>query len=251
MVADDSGAGGDGAVLRAARARVLTALGIEFNDPGLFERALVHLSYVKDHNGDPLTSNERLEFLGDAVLQLAVSEYLYQRWPERDEGELSTMRAAVVRATSLAKAGEALGLLDALRLGTGLVASNPRGQRSVVASAFEALMGAVLVDHGWETARAIALRLLAARLTETACRDVRNYKGELQELTQERFHCPPEYVLLLADGPAHNRRFEVEVRLQGRSLAHGSGQSKKDAEQEAAGGALTMLQASDEATSAV
>lgn len=249
MLPEHPPADSDDARLRAARERVLASLGVEFHDPALFSQALVHLSYVKDRNGDPLTSNERLEFLGDAVLQLAVSQYLFERWPTRDEGELSTRRAAAVRATSLAKVGEALGLLDALQLGSGLVADNPRGRRSVVASAFEAVIGAVLIDQGWATAREVALRLLAPRLTDHVAPETRNYKGELQELTQDRYHCPPEYVLLLADGPPHNRRFQVEVRVQDRALAYGTGQSKKDAEQEAAQAALSQLQCGTDATS--
>lgn len=232
------------AVERAVAADALARrLGVVFNDPELFAQALRHISVVAERGEDPLRANERLELLGDAVLGLAVSEYLYRALPERGEGELTVLRSFVVRGTALAAAARRIGLEEALEVGRSARVVTARGWRSILASGFEALMGAVYLDQGWETARAVALRLLEPQVAEALNRAERNYKGELQELTQVRGGRAPTYVTVATEGPPHQPVFVVEVRLGQRVLGRGRAGSKKDAEQAAARAALAALAA--------
>ncbi len=224
------------------RARVEAALQVTFRDPALLAQALTHVSLTRELDQDDLASNERLEFLGDAVIQLAVSEHLFRTVPDGDEGVLSTCRAAVVRKSALARVAREIHLEEALRLGRSMAEVSARGLRTIAASALEAVLGAVLLDQGWETARACALRILEPRLREAPGRLPANWKGDLQEWTQERLRVTPAYRLVDSAGPGHERRFEVEVWLGDQALASGRGASKKEAEQEAAATALRRLQ---------
>lgn len=207
-------------------------LGHHFADPGLLRLALTHRSWCAEHPAEP--SNERLEFLGDAVVGLAVTGHIYQRYPELSEGELAKVRASVVNTTSLATVGAELGLGPALRLGRGEDHSGGRSKESILADAFEAVLGAVLLDAGWDVARDLVVSLLEAEIEESSDRPGgSDYKTLLQELSARLGRGAPAY-LIDGSGPDHDRRFLATVVVDGERLGRGSGTSKKRAEQDAA-----------------
>ena len=212
-----------------------------FEQPALLARALIHRSY-KNENEEVVGDNERLEFLGDAVLELIVSHRLLKIFPDMEEGELSRARSRIVRAETLAEVGRDLGLGEILRLGRGEVGTGGRGKTTVLADALEALVGAVYLDSGLEETTRVVENLLAALfcwpgplLTE------RDPKSRLQVWAQEQGSPVPVYELLEEAGPAHEKRFVVGVTVGGQQLASGAGKSKKDAETEAAALALESL----------
>jgi len=217
-------------------------LGISFNDPSLLEQALVHSSYINENLGFVLTSNERLEFLGDAVLGLIVAEKLYQDFPHSAEGEMTRLRAALVRGNTLARVARTIKLGDYLYLGKGEEASGGRRKPANLAGALEAMIAAIFLDQGLTITKDFILRLFDEELEKIAGRGARvDYKSQLQELIQSREQQTPVYQLVEAVGPDHDRRFIVEVRAGGTVLGKGSGKSKKAAETEAAGAALEQL----------
>ncbi len=220
-------------------------LGISFNDPSLLEQALVHSSYVNENPGFALASNERLEFLGDAVLGLVVAEKLYQDFPHSDEGEMTRLRAALVRGGTLARVARTIGLGDYLYLGKGEEVSGGRRKPANLAGALEAMIAAIFLDQGSITIRDFILRLFNEELQRVASQEARvDYKSQLQELIQAREQPTPTYQLVEAVGPDHDRRFTVEVRVDDTVLGKGSGKSKKAAETEAARSALEQLSTS-------
>ena len=215
-------------------------LGISFNDPPLLEQALVHSSYVNENPGS--ASNERLEFLGDAVLGLVVAEKLYQGFPHSAEGEMTRLRAALVRGGTLARVARTIGLGDYLYLGKGEEISGGRRKPANLAGALEAVIAAIFLDQGSITIRDFILRLFNEELQRVASQEARvDYKSQLQELIQSREQQTPAYQLLEAMGPDHDRRFTVEVRVGDTVLGRGSGKSKKAAETAAARAALEQL----------
>lgn len=207
-------------------------IGHRFGDPSLLEVALSHRSWCAEHPGHP--SNERLEFLGDAVLGLVVTDALFERFPDEPEGQLAKARAAVVSAATLADVGSAMGLGEDLRLGKGEAASGGAEKSSILADAVEAVIGAVYLDGGLEPARALVIRQLDRRITEAASRPgARDYKTRLQELAAADGHRPPAYEIT-ESGPDHLKRFHATVRIGGDIRGTGDGSSKKEAEQRAA-----------------
>ncbi|MEZ4308541.1 MAG: ribonuclease III [Polyangiaceae bacterium] len=213
-------------------------LGIETPTAHL-EEALTHPSYANEHRGSA-RDNQRLEFLGDAVLGLCVSELLMDRFPEAREGELSLMRASLVNTDALADWARAISLGDALRLGRGADAAGERQQKNVLADAVEALVGAAYLDHGLEAARKLARTIIADPLERLASGPAleRDPKSELQERVQARGGSSPRYRVVEAIGPDHSREFLIAVEVDGQPLGEGRGRSKKRAEQEAARTAL-------------
>jgi ribonuclease-3 len=218
------------------------SLGITFNNISLLAQALVHSSYVNENPGLAPTSNERLEFLGDAVLGLVVAERLYQDFPQFTEGQMTRLRAALVRRETLARMAQAIGLGDHLYLGKGEETSGGRQKPVNLAGAIEAVIGAIFLDQGLAQARDFALRLLEADLQKAVTRgDIIDYKSELQELIQAREQQTPTYHVIESTGPEHDKRFTVEVKVGDTLLGRGSGKSKKAAESEAARVALEKL----------
>jgi ribonuclease III len=211
------------------------ALGHCFVRPEQLALALTHSSA-----GEPV-NNETLEYLGDAVLALAVSDLLMRRFPDAREGELSKMRAALVNAAMLAAKGRELDLGRWLRLGKGEERSGGRDKDSILAGAYEAVLGAVYLDAGFEPARAMIEGHFAAAVGEPAGVAARDWKTQLQELTQRLFRETPAYTLVEESGPDHEKRFVSEIRLRGEACGRGTGRSKKTAEQAAALEALTRL----------
>jgi len=192
---------------------------------------LTHSSYANELG--EIEDNERLEFLGDAVLDLALADFLYRRFPKRDEGELSKIRAVVVSRPVLAQAARRLELESHLLLGKGEELAGGRERPSILAAALEALFGAVFLSHGYEQARALAERLLGQEAERYAAARSPDYKSLLQELGQRRYGALPAYDLVQSEGPEHDKVFTVSVELGG-SKAVGRGRSKKEAEQAAA-----------------
>ncbi len=213
-------------------------LGYSFSDTDLLTRALTHVSYGR---GKQDGHNETLEFLGDAVLDLAVSDLLMRRFPEKTEGDLSKMRASLVNAAALAEKATQLNLGESLRMGKGEERSGGRTKQSILAGVFEALLGAVYWDGGYEPARRIVERYFASDIQEGAP-EQQDYKTRLQEISQMLFHEPPVYKLVAESGPDHEKRFVTEIFVGGKVLGRGEGKSKKQAEQEAARQALARLQ---------
>jgi ribonuclease-3 len=213
-------------------------LGIMFNDTSLLEQALVHTSYVNENPGLNLTSNERLEFLGDAILGLIIAEELFQRFPDLSEGEMTKIRSSVVRRDALSRVAKAISLGDYLYLGKGEEASGGRRKPANLASALEAIIAAIFLDQGLIAARDFVLRAAGQKLNKGTELD---YKSRLQELLQARQQLKPVYQVIAIAGPAHDRTFTVEVRVGGKILGKGSGKSKKAAETKAARSALARL----------
>jgi len=220
-------------------------LGISFNDPSLLEQALVHSSYINENPDFALASNERLEFLGDAVLGLIVAEKLYQDFPHSTEGEMTRLRAALVRRETLARMARTIKLGDYLYLGKGEETSGGRRKPANLAGALEAMIAAIFLDQGSIATRDFILGLFNEELQRVTSQRARNdYKSQLQELIQAREQQIPAYQLVEARGPDHDRRFTVEVRVGDTVLGKGSGKSKKAAETEAARTALEQLSTS-------
>ncbi|QAA76293.1 MAG: Ribonuclease III [Candidatus Bipolaricaulis sibiricus] len=208
---------------------VLAQLGLDLPD-GLLRTALTHDSYANEHGGD---DNERLEFLGDAVLDLAVADISFHLYPDQDEGELSKLRAVAVSRPVLAEVAAELGLGNLLLVGKGADEGGARTRPSVLASALEAVFGAVFLRHGYAPARTLADTLLGPRISAGASVHAPDYKSLLQELGQARFGALPQYEVIAAEGPEHKKVFAVRASLPA-GEAIGRGRSKKEAEQAAA-----------------
>ena len=224
--------------------RLQKELGYSFSDTGLLLRCLTHVSYGR---GKEDSHNETLEFLGDAVLDLAVSDVLMRRFPEKSEGDLSKMRASLVNAAVLAGKGAQLNLGELLRMGKGEERSGGRKKKSILAGAFEALLGGIYWDGGYDPARRVVERYFSSDIEEKQLGQ-HDYKTRLQEISQMLFHAPPVYRLVAETGPDHEKRFATEIVIAGKVLGRGEGRSKKQAEQEAASKALKELQQSREAS---
>jgi ribonuclease-3 len=217
-------------------------LGVSFNDLSQLRLALMHSSYVNENPDSALAANERLEFLGDAVLELVITEKLYRDLPQASEGEMTKLRAALVSRDTLAQLARAAGLGAHLYLGKGEEASGGRDKSANLASALEAVVAATFLDQNLPTARNLILRLLEKELEKVINQGGPvNYKTQLQELVQARGQPLPVYHLLEAKGPEHEPQFTVEVRSGDTVLGQGLGKSKKQAEAEAARAALESL----------
>lgn len=216
-------------------------LGYNFRDASLLIRALTHSSFSYERSGDSRVSNEILEFLGDAVLNLAVAAYLVRHFPDRDEGDLSKMRAELVNERTLARIAGRIGLEASLRIGKSARVVQEGIPPSILADGVEALVGAVFQDGGYAAATEIVLRLLEPFLREGTFVQGTDYKTQLQEYTQKRDRSLPEYRLEGARGPEHLRVFESSVWIGGKRMGSGTGRSVKASEQEAARWALERL----------
>jgi len=206
----------------------------KFSDANLLNKALTHKSYANEKN-IKLKHNERMEFLGDSVLDVLVSKHLFEKFNEYSEGKLSKIRAAVVNESCLAKLAENIYLGDYLLLGKGENNSGGRKKASILADAFEALAGAVFLDGGLEAASGIFLPMLIDEIEQT-CESwsFRDFKSELQEYTQDKLDCIPNYKVVREIGPDHAKKFEVIVTVKNVIYGKGLGRTKKEAEQAAA-----------------
>ena len=224
-----------------------TRLGLPVVDRALLERALVHGSFTNEHPDAPTGSNERLEYLGDAVVSLVVSEALYERHPEEDEGALTARRSALVSTQALARMAGRLGLDELIVLGQGAERTGERRRASVLAATFEAVVAAVYLDQGFATVRAWLTGLLADLLdAKIPVASLKSPKSRLQEISYVRWGAPPAYRLVSAVGPDHAKRYVVDVLVGDRTLGRGEGGNRRNAETEAAAHALEVLEVTRE-----
>lgn len=215
------------------------ALGYEFKDKGLLMEALTHKSYYYEHRSRCKSYNERLEFLGDSVLALMVSEKLYGITPPMDEARMSKVKSYVVKASILSEAAERLSMGRLLLIGKGEEETGGRAKASLLANAMEAVIGAVFLDAGYRESRNLVMGLIGQRLDEALkSGEFHDYKTDLQEISQEEHAVLPEYKVISESGEEHSKVFTVEVSVKGRSLGKGAGKSKKEAQQNAAREAL-------------
>lgn len=218
---------------------LIKRLGVAWRDEELLAQALTHSSFTYESRQNGVKNNQRLEFLGDAVLELAVSDFMYRNNPDRDEGELTKLRAAVVCEPSLARVAMELELGLCLKMGRGEERSGGRERPSILADAFEALLGAIYLDQGLKCASELAVRFLSPVIEDVMeGRLERDFKTELQEKVQQRGGEQVQYAILKEEGPDHHKTFTAGVIFRGRVIGKGAGRSKKDAEQQAAKSAL-------------
>jgi len=215
-------------------------LGYEFRDRPLLLLALCHRSYTNEKGWPLIESNERLEFLGDSVVELAVTHLLYEDFPEYPEGELTKVRAPLVQRRGLARAAERLGLGDYVLLGRGEETTGGRRKQSILADTFEAVVGALYMDGGFDVARGMVISCLEGMLHEIIKWGAGDYKSELQELAAKRVGGKPRYSVR-EEGPDHYKTFHATVQVGGKSYGPVTGSSKKEAEQGAARVALLKL----------
>lgn len=217
-------------------------MGVAFGDLSLLDEALTHPSYTNEAKV-AMPHNERLEFLGDAVLELASSTYLYAHFPACSEGELTKMRASLVQSETLARLARRLDLGGYLRFGRGELLGGGADRQNNLENAFEAVIGAVYLDGGWEAAQDYVARQLAAEVQLVQRTHVmRDYKTTLQEHVQQKRHASVAYELVDESGPDHDKRFTTRVLIGGQPMGEGTGRSKKEAEQQAAAAALSRIQ---------
>jgi ribonuclease-3 len=210
-------------------------IGINFIRPELLEQAFVHRSYINEHRDYELEHNERLEFLGDAVLELVVTDYLFGKYPERSEGELTSFRAALVNTVTLSETADELKLNDYLLLSKGEARDNGRARQAILADTFEAVIGAIYLDQGYEAARGFIAKQLFNKTEEIVKKNLwQDPKSVFQEKAQENMSITPSYQVMKAVGPDHNKRFTIGLYLANELVAEGEGHSKQEAEQEAA-----------------
>jgi len=217
-------------------------LGIKFKDSSLLGKSLVHRSYLNENQGTETDSNERLEYLGDAVLGFVVAEKLYKDFPDYDEGRMTRLRSILVRRETLARIARCINLGEYLFLGKGEDTSGGRNKSANLACALEAVIAAVYLDQGMTKTRKMIIRLLEEEWRKAIKKPAAiDYKSRLQELIQSREQRIPSYHVTGTSGPDHIKTFSVEVRLGDRVLGAGSGKSKKEAETEAAREALEQI----------
>jgi ribonuclease-3 len=224
--------------------RLSQVLGITFHDERLLQSALIHRSFFHEHpeRADGLSSNERLEFLGDAVLNFLTAAWLYTRFPQQSEGDLTRLRAALVKRSTLAGFARQLNLGDYLRISRGAESLAARKHETLLSDGFEAVVGAIYLDQGIETVRAFVEPFLEREIdTIVAAHGGTDYRTRLQALLQQQHGVTPEYRTVTVTGPAHRAHFTVEVLLEERRIGLGSGATKQAAAQEAARTALEYL----------
>jgi ribonuclease-3 len=218
-------------------------LGVAFKDRALLRQALIHKSLTNDLGESGLGSNERLEFLGDSVVGMLVSEQLYRAYPERDEGQLTLLRSALVRASSLADWARELDLGAFVMVGRGESRAGGRNRDALLSSAFEAVLGAVYVDRGFRAAKVLLTRFLKQDLAQVGQRQVVDAKSRLQQVSQARFSVTPTYEVIDVSGAGHSPVFTIRVLAGGSVSAVAEGRSKQTAQQTAAAEALATIEA--------
>ncbi len=215
--------------------RLEKKIGYRFNDRSLLRTALSHLSWVNERGGDYNDSNERLEFLGDAVLDLVVSDYLFARFESAREGKLTRLKSSIVSRSALAEQANRIELEKFVIYSRDNFSEFERGKQTMVSNSLEAVIGAIYLDGGLEAARSFVFeKILDGGKCEVGYDDFQEAKNRLLHLAQVNFHCQPSYRIVTINGPEHAREFVCEVSVAGRLMGSGSGASKKDAEKTAA-----------------
>lgn len=218
-------------------------IGYTFNNQSLLKKALTHSSFANENKSVEWSNNERLEFLGDSVLNLVVSEYVYKNFPNDPEGELTKLRASIVCESSLAYAAKKLNLGDYLLLGKGEETTGGRYRNSIQADAFEALIGSIYLDGGLESSRQFIMNVLKNEVSKSTSFGYlfTDYKTKLQEELQKSNKANVKYIVVNEEGPDHNKTFYINLIIDGKIYGHGQGRSKKEAEQMAAKSGLKKL----------
>jgi len=215
------------------------AIGISFDDKKLLKQAFTHRSYLNEHEDEGLEHNERLEFLGDAVLELVVTHFLYNTFPDKPEGELTAIRAALVNTNTISACAKEIGMNDFMLLSRGESKSTGRARQYILANAFEALVGSMYLDQGYDVVRNFIEERVLSKLAEIMEKRLwEDAKSHFQEVIQEKVGVTPTYEVLTEEGPDHDKIFTVGVFVKSELVAEGRGRSKQDAEQEAAHVAL-------------
>lgn len=224
------------------RAALESILDMEIRNPALFEQALRHRSVLRHEQIRSVESNERLEFLGDAVLGLIIGEHLYHRYAQKDEGFLTRTRAKLVNGKILAEYARIIGLPPHVLISRNMEDTNGRDNGTILSDAFEAIIGAIYLDQGYRAAQTFVLRVLVESPGfDDAVSGQANHKSDLLEFAQARGWAQPEYRLIEESGPSHQRTFTVAVWVRNEALGEGTGSSKKQAEQRAAAQAMSLL----------
>jgi ribonuclease-3 len=214
---------------------------IHFNDKKLLEQAFIHRSYINENTGSKLSHNERLEFLGDAVLELIVTDYLYNKYPDRDEGELTAYRSALVNAVIIGEVALALDMNDYLLLSKGEAKDIGKARSYILANTYEAYVGAVYIDQGYDVAKSFIAKTLFGKIDTIVAKKLwRDAKSLVQEKSQEYLNITPVYKVLHEAGPDHDKHFTIGVFFGDDRIAEGKGKSKQEAEQAAARSALEI-----------
>ncbi len=214
-------------------------IGCAFRNESLLEAAFTHRSYLNENRAPGREHNERLEFLGDAVLELVVTEFLYAKYPDKPEGDLTAYRAALVNTISISDAATKLGMNEFLLLSRGESRDTGRARAIILANAFEALIGALYLDQGYMTAKDFIGKQLFHKTDEVVEKKLwQDAKSKLQEIAQDKTGVTPTYELVNQTGPDHDKRFVIAVTIAGNRVANGEGRSKQEAEQDAAQKAL-------------
>lgn len=215
------------------------SIGVKFNDLTILRQAFTHRSYLNEHRGEVSVHNERLEFLGDAVLELISTHFLYEKFPEKTEGELTAYRAALVNAVTLAEIASQIGMNEFLLLSRGEAKDQGRARSILLANAIEALIGAIYLDQGYEAAHEFISKYIFPKVEEIVNKKLwRDPKSTLQEKAQDSEGVTPYYSVVRETGPDHDKQFIVGVYVKDMLLAQGMGKSKQEAEQDAARNAL-------------
>ncbi|MCE9517405.1 ribonuclease III [Candidatus Nomurabacteria bacterium] len=214
---------------------------IIFNNKKLLEQAFIHRSYINENSGEQVSHNERLEFLGDAVLELIVTDYLYNKYPDRDEGDLTAYRSALVNAVIIGEVAQELGMNEYLLLSKGEAKDAGRARSYILANTYEAYVGAVYLDAGYNVAREFISRTLFGKIDTIVAKKLwRDAKSLIQEKAQEYLSVTPVYKVLHEAGPDHDKHFTIGVFFGDDRIAEGKGKSKQEAEQDAARVALEI-----------
>ncbi len=229
--------------LMAHLSAVETRMGYTFQNKKLLRQAFTHRSYFNEHRGEVEEHNERLEFLGDSILGLIISDYLYHHLPTQAEGELSRLRAHLVEAGSCARFLQKLDLGEFVQLGRGERMNEGRGRETILADLFEALLGAVYLDGGMEEAQKFFWGHFKEEIEKILASPARNWKAELQDYSQKKYQRPPLYKVLREEGPDHSKMFVIGAYLDEHEIGQGTGSSKKEAEQSAAQNAIENMRA--------
>jgi len=215
--------------------KLQTILGTQFTDLDLLRSAITHRSYLNEHKEATWEHNERLEFLGDAVLELVITDFLYKKYPDKPEGDLTAVRAALVNTVSLAAASEQLEVNEFLLMSKGEAKDVGRARQYILANTFEACIGAIYMDQGYDAAQTFVANNLFAKTEEIVKKRLwQDAKSRFQELAQEHHSVTPTYETVAQEGPDHDRVFTVGVCLRKQQIATGTGRSKQEAEQAAA-----------------
>lgn len=216
-------------------------INVNFKSKDLLKQAFIHRSYINENGSSQLTHNERLEFLGDAVLELSVTDFLYKKYPGHTEGELTALRSALVNAVIISSVAESIGMNDYLLLSKGEAKDRGKARQYILANTYEALIGAIYMDQGYDEADKFIIETLLPKTEEIVNKKLwRDAKSLVQEKAQEFVQCTPMYKVMQESGPDHDKHFTVGIYFNTDQIALGKGKSKQEAEQAAANAALKL-----------